>query len=123
MADIQFPAEFEAAGAKTESGVPEDLPEPKKPSREELLKRLRAKCSRSSRKTNPKNEELAKQIGSYVNLPPSEIATLIAQSGAKKIAKNPLKFARKVAELLPVSVTGADKKPGVEPSPHLAQLG
>jgi len=125
MADIHFPPEFVAANvesatvasatvAATTPGSAVNGPE-EKPSRDELLKRLRAKCSRSAKKTNPKTNELAKQIGSYVNLPPSEIANLIAQSGTKKIAKNPLKFARKVAELIPGAVMNAEKKPGADP--------
>jgi hypothetical protein len=71
--------------------------------REELLQRLRKKREALRPKAGAcaTTSNLAAQIALYTNLPESEIKTLIAGTSEKKIAKNPLSFARKVASLLP----------------------
>jgi hypothetical protein len=71
--------------------------------REELLQRLRKKrqALRPKAGTGAATGNLAAQIALYTHLPESEIKTLIAGTSEKKIAKNPLSFARKVASLLP----------------------
>jgi len=101
LADLTFPP------APADSGIPE--PEPK-PSREELLRRLKEKrqnapghrAQRGSTKSMPQNiAALSAQLAEYTKMDESVIKSMIQETGVKKMAKNPLKFARKVAEALP----------------------
>ena len=113
MTDISFPPEYVAPSVATKTTAASPVAtkatvaptiETKEavvpPTREELLKKLRAKYSRTPRK-HGKNDEFAQKLSSCVDLSQSEIKNLIEKTGAKKIAKNPLKFARQIAELLP----------------------
>lgn len=44
---------------------------------------------------------LTAQLAEYTNMDESVIKTMIQETGIKKMAKNPLKFARKVVDALP----------------------
>ena len=101
LTDLTFPP------APAGLGIPE--PEPK-PSREELLRRLKEKRQsapghrgqRGSAKSMPQNiAALSAQLAEYTKMDESVIKNMIQETGVKKMAKNPLKFARKVAEALP----------------------
>ena len=92
--EIEFPAEYERAARETG------------PTREELLKKLRARCNRG-RKPQTRETTLATRLADYTKLPESAIKTLMQSTGTKKLAKHPHKFAKKIAEMLPeVAGTG-----------------
>jgi len=98
--DLQFPPAPEALGS---SGAPAPSPPP---SREELLKRLREKTRRrpvanGSKNDSPTISSLVSQLSQYTKMDESVIKQMIQETGVKKMAKNPLKFAKKVAEALP----------------------
>jgi hypothetical protein len=87
---------------------PEPVQEPAGPSRDELLKRLRAKTNRRPGQQQPGSKQpmgnisaLTAQLAEYTNMDESVIKTMIQETGIKKMAKNPLKFARKVVDALP----------------------
>ena len=65
------------------------------PSRAELIKRLRSKYRR-----NQKPNTMESQLAAYTKLPESDIKTAVLGISRKKMARNPLKVARKIAEML-----------------------
>ena len=64
-------------------------------SREELLKRLRSKYRR-----NKKPNTMESQLAAYTKLPESDIKTAVLGISRKKMARNPYKVAKKIAEML-----------------------
>ena len=92
--DLQFPPAPEPLAIRAPSPPP---------SREELLKRLREKTRRRHvpKNNSPTISSLVSQLSQYTKMDESVIKQMIQETGVKKMAKNPLKFAKKVAEALP----------------------
>ena len=74
-------------------------PEAQRPSRDELIKKLREKTGRN-RNRRPE-QPFAPLLSAKTGLAESIIQDLIAKTGKKKISKHPLKFAKQLAALLP----------------------
>lgn len=64
-------------------------------SREELIKRLRSKYRR-----NKKPNTMESQLAAYTKLPESDIKNAVLGISRKKMARNPYKVAKKIAEML-----------------------
>lgn len=128
MASIVLPPPLDDANSTSSTGVsvptePSAVPSP--PTREELVKRLRAKCVGKGRVRGPAKDALASQLSQSLSTSegaasdgcPQLIQTLLAKMGTKKVRRNPLAFAKKVISSLvqPAPVESADgaEKPAI----------
>jgi hypothetical protein len=88
--NLEFPTLFNSQLSNSAKEPIEQVP-----SREELIKRLRSKYRR-----NQKPNTMESQLAAYTKLPESDIKTAVLGISRKKMARNPLKVARKIAEML-----------------------
>ena len=109
MASIVLPPPMESTNA------PANTPSSEVPTRDELIKRLRAKCAGKNRGREPAKDALASQLtqalgsseAGSTDACPQLIQTLLAKMGTKKVRRNPLGFAKKVLASLVQSASPA----------------
>ena len=94
--------EFPPAPVELEFPPAPEPPTAQGPTRAELLKKLHGKMRHGRpRGGRPDMEELSAKLASYTNIDEALMRSMVQETGHKKLAKNPLKFAKRVAAALP----------------------